>query len=227
MRPGHYNWLVIVEGNTDVKVFKDYLDNNSIATCDIQPAGGGGVLTLPSWSDKLTTTLITDLARQAFMGVILVVDSDEDNTTPFNGYVRSDSPGIRYIGNKSTPVLDPTGTYWELDSIIGHKNLPLRGINVPFLSRGGLESELLSAYGFPTAGQPQYNTFINIIKDATTPWGIPNNNDGTPWWAANETAKMDKFIYAALKSGFVAVKRTPTRPPTPGVITRIQKTIES
>ena len=41
-RPSHYEWLIVVEGSTDVRFFKHYLcDNNkSSSTCYIDRAGG-------------------------------------------------------------------------------------------------------------------------------------------------------------------------------------------
>jgi len=219
----HYEWLVVVEGNTDVGVFKKYFDDSSHFLCNILHAGGSILKNMPMWSQKLIMTLKTDLARDMFRGVILVVDSDDNSSNPFDDYVRSDDSDIRYIGDKSNPFVDLTETYWNLDNIIGHNIIPIRGINMPFLNHGGLESELLSAYGFPTRGQPEYSVFVEIIKCATTKWGIPKNKNGTPWWTENETAKMDKFIYSALEKGFVTSKKTPALPCNPDIITRIQK----
>ena len=218
----HYEWLIIVEGNTDLRVFQSYLFNDN---CKVIPAGGSITINMPFWNQNLIMTLKTDLARAVFKGVILVIDSDESSNNPFKKYVRSNDPGIRYVGSKPNPYIDSTNTCWHLDNIIGHNIIPLKGINAPFLSHGGLESELLIAYGFPTKEQSEHSTLVDIIKRTTNEWNIPNNKDGTSWWTVNEVAKMDKFIYVALESGFKVSGITPTLPDNPDIITRIRKTM--
>jgi len=225
MRGSHYEWLIVVEGQTDLKVFREYLCSK---TCKIESAGGKhGAINMPHWNDSLTKRLETDLGREAFRGVILVVDSDDHYSNPFCGYNRSDK--IRYSGNKLAPSKDPSQGFWHLDNLNGkEKVVPLRGINVPFINRGGLETELLSAYGFPTKDQPEYCTLADIVKRATCEWAIPNDSNGNPWWSENETAKMDKFIYASLREGFATVtgKRPKLPHYEPDVISRIRSAIK-
>ena len=97
-----------------------------------------------------------------------------------------------------------------------------KGINIPRDDTGCLETELLASYGFPVKSQDEYESLIDIIKRATTIWGIPDNKDGNPWWGINEKAKMDKFIYAALRHGFKVVDKTPPLPKEPDVIENIR-----
>ncbi|MDR0381416.1 MAG: hypothetical protein LBH86_05425 [Oscillospiraceae bacterium] len=61
-----------------------------------------------------------------------------------------------------------------------------------------------------------------IIKKATTKWAIPNNDDGKLWWELNEKAKMDKFIYTALRKGFATAGKKPNMPAEPNVMTHIR-----
>jgi len=120
--------------------------------------------------------------------------------------------------------MDVSKTFWYLDSFSGADCIPLRGVNMPFIDRGGLETELLMAYGFPTKGQPEHSCFIDIVKRATKEWNIPNNKDGNPWWTKNETAKMDKFIYAAFREGFITSEKMPVPPiKDPAVINHIRR----
>ena len=219
-----YEWLVIVEGSTDVGVFKSYLiNNNSTISCHIEHVSGKNmVMNMPTWTPRLLTTLKTALGRVGFKGVILVVDSDDDYCNPFNGYVRGGQ--VQYIAGEPCPRKDSSGDFWQLDTFIGVDYIPLKGVNMPNIANGGLETELLEAYGFPTKKQSEYSKFTDIVKHATNVWNIPDNNDGSKWWANNETAKMDKFIYLALKEGFSKVATHPQLPPNnPDVITRIQK----
>ena len=222
-RPSHYEWLLIVEGSTDVGVFKNYLcDNNSSAACYIHHAGGKNLAkNMPIWNQKLLDTLQNDLGKTGFKGVIIIIDSDDDNDNPFDDYIRSDK--IQYRGNKPSPYMDSSGSFWHLDDLIGVECIPLRGVNVPFVDSGGLETELLSAHGFPIKGQAEYDSLTKIIKRTTKEWNIPDNNDGNPWWKINETTKMDKFIYIALKEGFTALDKKPKLPDNLDVITRIRK----
>jgi len=105
------------------------------------------------------------------------------------------------------------------------KPLPIKGIIVPKTGNGCLETELLTAYGFPVEHQPEYPTFNAIIKNATTAWKIPKNEDGKHWWEINEKAKIDKFIYAALRQGFKVCAKAPTLPREPCVISKLRTTM--
>jgi len=135
---------------------------------------------------------------------------------------------FRYIiGIKPLPVMDSSGSFWLLDNIKGIKALPIMGINVPRTNHGCLESDLLYSYGFPIENQKEYFSFVSIIKQATTFWKIPVNDDGKIWWETNEKAKMDKFIYAALKQGFRVSNKKVELPKEPEIIKNIRIAMNS
>jgi hypothetical protein len=222
-----YDWLIVAEGNSDISVYNEYLDDDNIPlSFRIIGVGGKGYsLNMSSWDPKHIATLRNDSGRTGFKGVILVVDSDADAKTPFANYRRGDS--LFYIDSiPPTPERDSTGSFWLLDSIKGIKPLPVKGINVPRADHGCLETELLSSYGFPTEPQTEYTSFVNIIKQATAEWKIPNNDDGKPWWEINEKAKFDKFIYAALRQGFKVCGKEPALPDEPDVIRNIRTAMQ-
>jgi len=148
------------------------------------------------------------------------VDSDDRNDVPFEKYQRHND--LPYRGDQLAPVVDSSGAFWCLDEIIGTSIIPIKGINTPRLAPGCLETELLLAYGFPISSQPEYDSFVNIIKRATIEWNISNKKDGTPWWQPNEVSKMDKFIYGSLKHGFIFCGREPLLPEEPAVIRNIR-----
>jgi len=227
-KQNQYEWLIVLEGNSDIAIYNEYLNSSRIKISfqTISGGGKGNAINMSAWSSKNVETLRNDIGRAGFKGLILVVDSDDDSASPFNNYRRGDNS--LYIGDKPTPVIDPdTKSFWLLDSLKGTKVLPVKGINVPRTHNGCLETDLLSAYGFPVEPQPEYSSFINIIKQATIPWQIPNKNDGNPWWEVNEKAKMDKFIYAALRRGFKVCFKEPNLPPEPGVITNLRTAMAS
>jgi len=218
-KSNQYEWLIIVEGSRDVSVYNEYLTD---VPCKISGLGGKSYsINMSSWDSKSVAALRNDLGRTGFKGVIIIVDSDNCDCDPFAKYCRTiDLP---YIGSVVKPQKDSTGSYWLLDSMRGLKSLPVRGVNVPRDDNGCLETDLLTAYGFPVEKQIVYTTFVNIIKKASTIWKIPNNNDNKPWWEINEKAKMDKFIYAALREGFCVSDKKPVLPKEPNVISNLRK----
>jgi hypothetical protein len=173
-----------------------------------------------AWDSKHIGTLRNDIGRTGFKGVIIVIDSDDNSESPFENYRRN--AGLTYSDDKPICVEDSSGAFWLLDRIKDRSLLPVIGINVPRTDSGCLETDLLSAYGFPTTQQPEYGSFTNIIKRATTEWKIPYNDDGKPWWEINEKAKMDKFIYSALREGFKVSDKKPALPNEPKVINDIR-----
>jgi hypothetical protein len=225
-KPNQYEWLVIVEGGSDIGVYQHYLkDSNAPNRYKFFNVGGKGrVKNINAWKQECLDTLSTDLGRTGFKGVLLVVDSDDNTATPFCDYVRGNN--IRYIGEKPDANMDESGEFWHLDKLNGIEEIPLRGINVPRSADGCIETELLSSYGFPIKSQPEYTSLVGIIKQASEKWNIPNTDDGNPWWSINETAKMDKFIYAALKQGFVVSRRPPCMPSEPDIIAYMRKAMD-
>jgi hypothetical protein len=222
-KKNQYDWLIVAEGNSDISVYCEYLNSDGAALLSriIGVGGKGYSVNMKAWDAKHIDTLRTDLGRTEFKGVILVVDSDDDDHDPFSAYCRGDDSF--YIGQSPPPpTMDGSNSFWVLDSLNGTNALPLRGVNVPRGGYGCLETDLLSAYGFPAGHQPEYVSLCGIIKRATTEWEIPDNNDGKPWWEVNETAKMDKFIYAALRQGFRVSGKEPPLPPEPNVISNIR-----
>jgi len=196
-----YEWLIVAEGKSDIRVYKEYLKDLSFQLMSV--GGKECSVNMPSWNDKHVETVRHDIGRMGFRGIILVVDSDENSISPFENYCRL--PNLPYNSSqRPAPTKDLSGCFWLLDEIRETKLLPVRGINVPVSASGCLETELLSAYGFPTKSQPEHASFVSIIKKATITWNIPNHEDDTPWWRVNETSKMDKFIYTALKQGFIS-----------------------
>ena len=225
-KPSHYEWLIIVEGPNDAGTYKYYLyTDGEPKVCHIEHVGGGNsAKNMSTWNPKLIMALNNNLARKGFKGVILVIDSDENSSNPFRDYKRNET--VRYNEYKPIPRRDASGDFWhidEFDKAESGNNIFLRGVSAPSTASGALETELLSAYRFPIEGQNEYCSLTNIIKRATTEWNIPKNGDGKHWWEANETAKMDKFIYSALRNGFITVDKKPILPTAPDVITRIQK----
>lgn len=190
-KSNQYEWLIVTEGNSDITIYKKYLKDLSFHI--IGTGGKGYAINMSAWDSNCIKNLENDLGRTGFKGLILVIDSDDNSISPFRNYKR----GVNslYINAQPTPKKDSSGAFWVLDNLKGTEILSIKGINVPRANSGCLETELLSAYGFPTKSQPEYNSFIDIIKQATNKWNIQNNDDGKPWWEINEDAKMDKFIY--------------------------------
>lgn len=221
-----YEWLIIAEGNSDISVYTAYLKgSNTPVSCRILGVGGKGFsLNMEGWDENHIDIVANDVGRCGFKGIIFIIDTDDSVTDPFANYIRSTDSRLTYIPNlTAAPILDGSGSFWNLDYLSGNeKEVVLRGVNVPRNDAGCLESDLLVSYGFPVKTQPEYDSFTGIIKKATVEWAVPNNDDGKPWWELNEKAKMDKFIYAALKQGFKVSDKEPDMPPEPSVVASIR-----
>ena len=217
-RPNQYEWLIIAEGNSDITIYRKYLSDGKFNIRGTR--GKNTALNMRVWEHGLISILHNDLGRVGFKGVIIVVDSDSDSTSPFKDYCRGEDS--LYVGSKLTPARDPTGTFWILDILKGIKELPVRGVNVPRAVPGCLETDLLRSYGFPIKPQSEYDAFVDIIKQATVAWNIPKKGDGNPWWEDNEEAKMDKFMYSALLEGFEICATKPVLPMELDIIKNIR-----
>ena len=222
-------WLLIVEGNEDLKSYKKYLGKSGVDRDDfaVVPASGKDrVCDAAQWehNEELWTTLRHNLAGRDFAGIILLVDSDTNSASAFDKYGRSQN--LKYVN--PPPEKTQKENFWQLDELEGIKLFPILGIAVPMGSAGCLETELLVAYGFPIEGQPEYASLVEIIKKASNEWKVPKLGNGNDWWEENTKAKMDKFIYHSLKGGFSAVdQKTPDPPQEPNVIRHIKAAMAS
>ena len=216
-KQNQYDWLIVTEGQSDISIYNQYLDDsNTKLLFKCISAGGKGSVMNMNW----IATLKTNLGRTGFKGVILVVDSDDEALEPFANYRHDNS--LPYADDTPPlPRMDKKGAFWLLDIIKGLKPIPIMGINVPRTDCGCLESDLLSAYGFPIESQTEYTSLVKIIKDATIKWKIKGEGE-KPWWEENEKARFDKFIYTALRQGFKrVVKIEPKLPEMPDVVKNI------
>ena len=223
--PSRYQWLIVVEGDTDAGVFRNLLVLYGIDSdvFYLFPAQGKSkVLKTNTWPEDLVDRVNHDAGRADFMGVILVVDTDEDSGRVFRYYERN--PHLMYADDG--PPAD-RGAFWRLGSLDGRRILPIYGIPVPLRTTGCLETDLLASYGFPTEGQKQYDRFTEIIKKATAAWNIPLLGGGGHWYDENYKAKMDKFIYAALAKGFKVSGKKPQLPREPAVISGLKNVMLS
>jgi len=83
---------------------------------------------------------------------------------------------------------------------------------------------LLTSYGFPVEGQPEYANIVDAIQKTSDHWQVPVHCDGKKWWEKNQKAKLDKFIYAAFSHGFEVSGKTTKLPNEPDVIKNIRTT---
>ena len=235
-RSNNYKWLIVVEGISDVGTYKNLLAQFGVAESDINLFSADGktrVCKTSNWGKigknggTLLNTLINDIGRSDFSGIMLVVDSDMEMADSFKSYDRSPSSNLLYIDPICPTAKEIDNSFWELDFLNGFNRIPVVGINVPFCRIGGLETELLSAYGFPIKMQPEYDSFDDIIQKASDKWGIPNLRGGGKWWEENKDAKIDKFIYTALYRGFiVCCDQKPVLANEPEIIKNIKKAID-
>lgn len=234
-RGGQYKWLIVCEGSSDVSTYEALLSRYGVKAEDfvlIHASGKGFVCNLATWKDikvpkaanaSLYHIVMNDIGRRGFMGIILLVDSDDSDDDTFSGYRRCSR--FQYTVPRDAEPVD-MGDFWCIDEINGIAPIPVYGISAPIDSSGCIETDLLATYGFPVQGQKEYDDFVEIIKKASKKWGIPVMGDGNEWYEANARAKLDKFIYAALTHGFDVVNRKPKLPHEPVVIQTIKKVMK-
>jgi len=230
----HYKWLIIVEGNTDIKTYGNLLVKYGVKKDDfrlVSTRGKGFVCNTTIWDSikvrdtaqsSLYAIVDQDKGRKNFYGIILLVDSDTNDANPFNSYKRN--PHLPYV-EKFTPVIEDKGSFWLIDKLNGANQISIYGINVPVKSQGCLETDLLNSYGFPVDGQAEYKNIVDAIQKASGYWRIQKHGDGKNWWEENERAKLDKFIYSAFSYGFEVSGEKPMLPKEPNVIQNIKRVI--
>jgi hypothetical protein len=234
MKPSNrYKWLIVVEGMTDAETYSRLLAQYGVPSGEyyLFPAKGKGrVCNTKTWHElhfdgsDLFSVLDNDSGRKDFLGVILVIDLDNDGGKVFDNYRRSED--LRYI-DASKPPKEHKGIFWHLDTINGARPIPIYGIAVPMSGSGCLETDLLQSYGFPVEGQTEYSQFADIIQKASQAWRVPKHGDGKEWWEENQKAKLDKFVYSALSHGFEAARQTPSLPQEPSVIANLKSVMLS
>jgi len=224
-----YKWLIIVEGESDEETYKTLLVRSGEKESDFRILSAeckSRVLNAEGWGKiKLENTCLFDevvhfIGSKNSLGIILVVDTDTNETEPFKRYERNKD--INYINNTKKQC----DGYYVLDTMNGAKEVPVYGVTVPYKSQGCLETDLLSAYGFPVDGQTAYCCLTSIIKQTSDEWGIPKNSEGKEWWENNEKAKMDKFVYSSLSHGFWLCSRK-QKVPLPNKIPDVIKNIKT
>jgi len=234
-----YKWLIVGEGSFDAHTYTELLSQFGVARHEfrVMHAGGkGNVYRMNNWAEypeqnsKIATqmTLQNDQRRSGFRGVIIVVDSDqnislEQNYAYYSEGCRSKQitygtwKNVRRTTNASILLLD------TLKGINGQK-LPIYGLCVPLASEGCLETELLLAHGYPVQ-KKDYDIFANTIREASENWSGRKSAKGDEWWqpSRNGKARMDKFMYIALKMGFEANDVNTKLKREPLIITRIKQ----
>ncbi|GAB6393535.1 MAG: hypothetical protein MdMp014T_2908 [Treponematales bacterium] len=205
------HWLLVVEGGSDIRPYKELLREKTGDGFAIKYAGGKSrVLNCAEWKSntKPNTVKIGDLenyyGQADFEGVLLLIDSDADtdiskiitNTT----YKRCTDTSIVYekpspmFGVKTTPY----GEYMHIDTLLGQKLIPIYGLAIPAKREGCVETALLNAYGYPTSASEHEQ--LRVIADNV---GKHWCNDTTDFFALdkNGKAKADKFSYNAFLEG--------------------------
>ncbi len=233
-KENQYKWLIIVEGKTDKKTYEKLLTLSGVDKNDYHLVSAHGkerVCNSANWDNvkmgntpngNLLGQVKQDIGRIGFMGIILIIDTDTIGSNAFNKYQRNDN--LPYI-KEAVPKVENKTNYWYIDSLEGANEIPVYGISVPMDSSGCLETELLSSYGFPIEGQPEYTSIADVVKKASEYWKIPKHGDGKDWWEINQKAKMDKFIYSAFTYGFKVSDEEPAPPAVPDVIRNIKTVI--
>jgi len=237
MSNAHYKWLIVVEGSSDVTTFTELLKKFGVNDSEIKVkyAGGvGKVYRLNNWGEKPSEKdriisqfdLHHDQGRPNFMGAILVVDSDEKGNLSknFAEYSQScRSALISYVNWRQPQEITPS--IMRLDTIKGvdSRELPIYGLCVPASGQGCIETDLLQAYGYP-ANEEDYDSFASNIRLASQSWCADKPSNGNEWWnsSRNGKARMDKFMYVALKEGFETIGEDIKMVIEPQIITDIK-----
>jgi hypothetical protein len=230
-----HKWVIVVEGDTDVRTYNDLFDAYEVEKNEvllISAHGKGNVCNTEMWDKiqqdsqiSLLEIIKNDIGRYDFLGIILIVDSDDNSNRAFGTYKRC-KDSLLYSKPDILEITKGDGEYWRIDSLNGKNVIPILGINVPANKSGCLETDLLNTYGFPIEGQPEYETFTDIIKESSRKWCIESQSN-KKWWNNNEKAKIDKFIYSALSHGFHVCRQKLKLPKEPDVIKRIKEAIKN
>ncbi|MDR0984359.1 MAG: hypothetical protein LBL93_05050 [Ruminococcus sp.] len=201
-----YKYLIVVEGKTDVKTYKELLIFYGINEDDfniISAGGCGKVCDTKKWKEikasnmSLDKKVNEDIVRKEFEKIILVIDTDDKIDDKFE-YRKSEN--VKSDNTIRNPKVKLKDGYWLLDIYDGSKKIPVYGVKTPYLKEGCLESDLLKAYGYPEG--EAYDNLEKIIKKSSEVWNIPKEENEKNWWEINCRARMDKYIYSALSYGF-------------------------
>jgi hypothetical protein len=218
-----YECLVIVEGKTDVETYKSYITDTKYKWLS-----ANGKPYLCNWDNNSNNhePLINEIAHYITLStlkkVILIVDSDDDPEDSFKLYSRSRQ--LRYISE--TPIITFQNNYWFIDEIRSMSKIPVYGVTVPLEDTGCLETELLNTYGYPKPQDKDYIELERIIRLTSDKWEIVKDSNGYEWFdSKNHDARMDKFIYSALRKGFESVGKKPVLPREPKAITKIKEVL--
>jgi len=235
MSDASYRWLIVGEGSFDVTTYTKLLRQFGVSEFLVKYVDGkGNVFRLNNWNENPVDnnrivsqmTLKKDQNRHNFSGVILVVDSDEkmslsQNYTEYSKDCRSSL--IIYANWRQPQEITPS--IMRLDTIKGvdMRELPIYGLCVPSSGQGCLETDLLRAYGYPVEDE-DYNSFASNIRSASQSWGVKKSSDGKEWWdsSRNGKARMDKFMYVALKEGFEIIGEDIKMVNEPQIVTNIK-----
>jgi|GEM_PF-1242808 len=237
----NYKWLIVGEGNVDVERYTELLKQFGTSQSDFHVMYAGiksNVFRLNDWNRYPTDknrvvsqkTLENDQGRYSFEGVILVVDSDQNQSLAQNyaGYSPECRSQTIAYEEWQQPQLVVNTSVMLLDTIkgINGRKLPIYGLCVPTAGPGCLETDLLKAYGYPVPdpSDEAYDTFAYTIKAASQSWGVEKSSDGNEWWepSRNGKARMDKFMYVALTQGFLANQLKTKQIAEPQIITDIK-----
>jgi hypothetical protein len=217
MSAASYRWLIVGEGDFDVTTYTTLLRQFDVSNFLVKSVGGKNKVfrmnkweELPIGNDKIVSqkTLENDQGRKGFKGVIFIVDSDENenleqNYTGYSENCRSRS--VDYADWQPPCRVKANVPIMRLDTLKGvdSEELPIYGVCVPVAGKGCLETDLLQAYGYPVE-ERDYDRFAETIRSASQSWGVARSGNGKAWWdsSRNGKARMDKFMYAALKEGF-------------------------
>jgi len=240
MSNAQYKWLIVGEGNFDVDTYTKLLIQFGVSRTDFHVMNAGSrdkVFRMNHWNKSHTSkgrvvsqlTLETNQTVPEFKGVILVVDSDQNqnfaqNFADYSQDCRSQS--ITY-DTWQPPQLVANTSIMLLDTFMGtnERKFPIYGLCVPTSGRGCLETDLIRAYGYPAEDGEDYNNFADILKSASQSWCEDKSQDNKPWWdqEKNGKARIDKVMYQALQGGFRDLRFLDLKPiPEPPIITDIK-----
>ena len=229
----HFKWLIVVEGSTDIDIYKQLLEEYGVKDFSLFHARGKwNVLDMSTWHERISMEHKTDLRKftdrclgmSGFSGILLVVDSDTDKEKAFKRYKRNE---IFEYESDTPKKLEDINSYYELDRIKGITMVPIRGIHVPFGEDGCLESDLIKSLDSTTDTSKEYDSLKEIVRTTSNRWQVPLENN-KHWLDINPKARLDKFIYTAFSKGFetCVYDYKVKLPNEPEVITNIKKAMD-